>query len=839
MTTQQVVVPKYAHTPGLTRLAYSVDGRSLLTVGSNRLIRKFTVDSEDEPYSIEHHENDILGVATSRTHFATCSEDGTATLFSMRTNEMENMLVRQSLPIRDITFSPDGQWVAVAGDETTVKLINTTDITRIITLPAHRQGVKHVSFHPNGALLATSSIDGAIRVFSISSEEPELVKMIEGLTPSVESSQETSTKVAWHPDGRAFATQNKTRDIITVSRATWNIERSFASGHMGPINDFAWSPNGAYLATAGSDGKILVWDTQTQNIVEKHSYKNVLSVQWHPTQNSLSFTTNQGQMYTLPNIIPAKLDPPVGRSIYPSPLIRDPDAGEAVRLRQPTGESDASGLTKPYGQIKPGRDREVEFGSDIGEGNWIDDDDGAGYIPDLVPDNDSVDSPGWGRKRAIGPDFADDFASNKRRFVTVIKKMQHEAFQPGSTPWKNGRRYLALNSVGYIWTVEQDMHNTVTVSFFDRGVNREYHFTDHFLYDKACLTEEAALFANSGSDGQNSRIFFRQHGSLQDSWDLTFYDETVSSIALSATTVVVCSSRGYVRVFNLQGSPIRIYRQSTNAVVSCASWQDFVMIVRNQGDGSGGLIYSIENVKYDETFQKNDVVDIPFEGRLNSLFFSDDGDPCIYDSDGVLLVLMHWRSPLQAKWVPLLDTKAMGRNNPDESFWPLGVQESKFHCIILKGGEKCPYIPLPISSELDIRMPIYPDGPKLKEAATEGSNQNGQTDTMKLEEQYLRETVLLQLYKDAALAGSGGDDGLEDDQKDEISKRELGIDKTILQLLQIACRTGQHGKAYGLVGMIHKEQALQAANKIAQRYEMISLAEKVNRELEKRAGDFL
>ncbi|KAK9235116.1 WD40-repeat-containing domain protein [Lipomyces kononenkoae] len=828
MATQQIVVPKYAHTPGLTRLAYSVDGTALLTVGSNRLIRKFTVDSEDEPYSIEHHENDILGVATSRTHFATCSEDGTASLFSMTTNEMESMLVRQSLPIRDITFSPDGQWVAVAGDETTVKLVNTTDITRIITLPAHRQGVKHVAFHPNGALLATSSVDGAIRIFSISSEEPQLVKTIEGLSPPVELSDETCTKVAWHPDGRGFATQNKTRDIITISRGNWSIERSFASGHMGPINDFAWSPNGAYLATAGSDGKILIWDTQTQNIINKYSYKNVLCVQWHPNQNSLSFTTNQGQMYTLPHIIPAKLDLPFGRTIYPAPLINDPDARAAVKLAEITGD-DTTGFGKPYARLPLGSDHEHEYGiSEIEERNWIDDDDGAGYIPDLVEDNGSIDSPA--RKRGLS--FADDFASNKRRFVSVIKKMQHEAFQPGSTPWKNGRRYLALNSVGYIWTVEQDMHNTVTVSFFDRGLNREYHFTDHFLYDKASLTEHAALFANSGGDGQNGRVFFREHGSLQDSWDLTFHEESITSIALSATTVVVCSSKGYVRMFNLQGSPIRIYRQSMNSVVCCASWQDFVMIVRNQGDGSGGLVYSIENVKYDETFQKNDVVDVPFDSRLTSLFFSEDGDPCIYDSDGVLLVLLHWRSPLQAKWVPLLDTKVMGRNNPDESFWPLGVVQSKFQCIILKGGEKHPYIPLPISSELDIKIPIYPDTSKLKADAKEGSKL--QPDSLELEEQYLRDNVLLQLYKDSALSASGSEDGLEDDQKDEISRRELGIDKTILQLLHIACRTGQHGKAYGLLSMIYKQQALEAANKIAQRYQMTALAEKINRELEKR-----
>lgn len=62
-------------------------------------------------------------------------------------------------------------------------------------------------------------------------------------------------------------------------------------------------------------------------------------------------------------------------------------------------------------------------------------------------------------------------------------------------------------------------------------------------------------------------------------------------------------------------------------------------------------------------------------------------DPMIYDSDGVLLVLMHWRLPGQAKWVPLLDTRTMERlasGRKEESYWPVAVAQDKFHCIILK-----------------------------------------------------------------------------------------------------------------------------------------------------------
>ncbi|KAK7204795.1 WD40-repeat-containing domain protein [Myxozyma melibiosi] len=829
MAQPQHVVPKYAHTPGLTRVAYSADGRYLISVGANRLIRKFLVDSpDDEPINTEYHEKDITGIATSKTHFATCSEDGTASLFAVETSEVENMLMRQSMPFRDVTFSNDGQWIALAGDDTTVKLVNTKDITRTLSLTGHRQGVKHVSFHPNGALVTTASFDGTLRVFSISSEEPELVKTFDGLAASIKDElDEASIKVAWHPDGRVFATQNKTRDVITINRSTWEPERSFANGHMGAINDYAWSPNGAYLATAGSDAKILIWDTKSQNIVNKFNYRNIICVVWHPTKNEISFTSNMGQLYTIPGVVPEKLDMPFGKSIYPAPLINDPDAGGAVSSVKP-------GARGPIAMVPDEFDDDISNVDDLEEvqREWIEDDDGAGYIPDLVPDTDSFsDSP---RKRPYGL-ASDDLASNKRRFVTVMKGMQHEAFQPGSTPFINQRRYLAMTSIGYIWTVDQYEYNTVTVNFFDREKHREYHFTDHFRYDKACLTDDAALFAANDEDRAGSRLFFRSHGGLTDSWDLSFPNETIASIALSKTSVVVCSSKGYVRVFNLHGSPLRLYRQSSNPVVCCASHDDFLMVVRNQGDGSGKLMYTLENVKHDETLQKNDVVDIPYGATLRSLFFSEEGDPCIFDSEGVLLILMHWRQPLQAKWVPLLDTQAMGRDNPDESFWPLGVFENKFNCIILKGGEKNPSIPLPISSEIEIKLPVY-SALSTKSSEHDSAQQKDATDSMKLEERYLQESVLLQLYKDGVLASCGGDESLmDDDQRDELSRRELAIDKLVLQLLQVLCRRGGYdGKAYGLVKMIHKDNALRAASKIALRYEMTSLAEKINREIEKR-----
>lgn len=46
-----------------------------------------------------------------------------------------------------------------------------------------------------------------------------------------------------------------------------------------------------------------------------------------------------------------------------------------------------------------------------------------------------------------------------------------------------------LNLTGAVWTVDQETHHTVTVEFYDRELHRDFHFTDPYLYDKACLSE--------------------------------------------------------------------------------------------------------------------------------------------------------------------------------------------------------------------------------------------------------------------------------------------------------------------------------------------------------------
>lgn len=66
---------------------------------------------------------------------------------------------------------------------------------------------------------------------------------------------------------------------------------------------------------------------------------------------------------------------------------------------------------------------------------------------------------------------------------------------------------LGLNLTGAVWTVDQETHNTVTVEFYDRELHRDFHFTDPYMYDRACLSEFFAEYSDKPVSNKSRRTW--------------------------------------------------------------------------------------------------------------------------------------------------------------------------------------------------------------------------------------------------------------------------------------------------------------------------------------------
>ena len=221
------------------------------------------------------------------------------------------------------------------------------------TLREQPRAVKHVSFDKTGTQLAVSCTDGHLYMYKLDGDEPEMVNKVEGMIKSLEADAETSSKVLWHPDGRAFATPTAMRQIQVMSTADWERQRVFKTGHTADITAAAWSPNGALLATTSSDLSICLWDTKTQKQLKKLDdvKATILAMAWHPTENILSYTNNEGELFIHTDLVPDEHLPLLQKPTVSAPFFHDPSEGRA-------GVPQPAKLTNGNVQTLPGRPRQ-------------------------------------------------------------------------------------------------------------------------------------------------------------------------------------------------------------------------------------------------------------------------------------------------------------------------------------------------------------------------------------------------------------------------------------------------------------------------------------------------
>ncbi|CAA9963641.1 DNA polymerase alpha accessory factor Mcl1 [Pyrenophora teres f. maculata] len=875
MAADQRLRARQAHAPGPTYLAYTPDGKKLVTAGVDNYCRVFTTGSDDEPVTIDDCQENNTAVVAGNGFFITGSEDGTVSRFSLESAKFEEILVRTTLPVRDVALSSDGNWIAVGSDELSVNLVNTKD-TSMRTLRDQPRAVKHVSFDKTDNRLAVSCTDGHVYMYTLDGDQPEMVKRVEGMIKSMEADAESSSKVLWHPDGRAFATPTAMRQMQVMSTSDWERQRVFKTGHTADITAAAWSPNGALLVTTSSDLNLNLWDTKTQKVLKKYEdvKATILAMAWHPTENTLSYTNNEGELFIHTDIVPAEHISLLQKPTVSAPFFHDPSEGRA-------GVPAPAKLTSGNVQTLPGRPRQrsgtpdsledilgPEFQDDEAQedgdeemNDFVIDDDGAGYAPAITA----------AKKRTNGH-LADGIepASKRRAYSSALFRPQvHEPFQPGSTPWRGDRRLLCCSLTGYVETVSQEgERHTVSVKFYDEHTFRNFHFTDIFLYDKACLNENGTLFAcqpDSTGEGNTAMIYYRPHETwtTRTEWRTNLpTGESVTAIALSDSYVCVTTSTNYVRIYSLFGLPIRVYRQKSSPAVTCAAWRDYILTIGNgpiQNDLSTQLLYTIENIKHDIVYQDSDILALPPGTTLTSVFFSAEGDPYIYDSEGVLLTLLGWRNTGQARWVPMLDTKLLSRltgGGKEETYWPVGVASSpsedggigaKFHCMIIKGREQYPSAPVPHLSEFGFEIPLSSAIDKSKKAKKRRGDLSDMEDeddepapqTNEDKQQEHEQAFILSSTLHSQLSSTLLHTRPTASQKQALTTLEVAIDRALLQLLGLECLAGEdHGmKALEIVSLMRDANGkmLDLAGKVASRYGREVLGEKIRELAERKA----
>ncbi|MBI5930878.1 MAG: hypothetical protein HY862_16330 [Chloroflexi bacterium] len=187
--------------------------------------------------------------------------------------------------LTSLAWSPDSRRIALTVDYHLI----IWDLASGFTYNSQNEfSAVEAAWSPDGREIAIMLPDGSTRIIDGSSfkmlttlSRPEIVpiRMVYDPTDRIIAWSSDSTKFAYF--GNDFAAKTSTIVILNILDASSWILANFAANN---LREIAWSPIDAFLASAGTNSTVHVWDTNTREniaIFEAHT-DIVTSLDWSP-----------------------------------------------------------------------------------------------------------------------------------------------------------------------------------------------------------------------------------------------------------------------------------------------------------------------------------------------------------------------------------------------------------------------------------------------------------------------------------------------------------------------------------------------------------------------------
>jgi WD40 repeat protein len=265
----------------IRKVIFSLDSKQLATIKTDNSVVLWDIDGNQSAI-LEHNDN-VSSVIFSPVgqRFATLESTGRIHLWNLEGKSLTQFKVDEyELSDSQVAFSPDGQFLAVA--ENYVKggnpRVTLRDLqgNQVTEFKGHTSSVYHLTFSPDGKLLATASHDQTARLWDLQGNE----------VAEFAGHQHSVRRVVFSPNAKQIATAS-----WDGTARLWDLQGNqiaeFA-GHQGIIDDVSFSPDGKLLATSGDDRTARLWDLAGQQVAQFHQHLYGVEVDFSPNGELLA-----------------------------------------------------------------------------------------------------------------------------------------------------------------------------------------------------------------------------------------------------------------------------------------------------------------------------------------------------------------------------------------------------------------------------------------------------------------------------------------------------------------------------------------------------------------------
>ncbi len=306
------------HQERITQIKFSQDGKLIVSASGDKTV-KFWDNQGKLIYSFDDYPGQINSIAiNSKNHLLAIAHSQEIEILTVDIKSLEKSRILQKIAhngihIQDINFSPDGEIIASATSDNSVRIwqikknyhledksiksiatnpqksakisfaaagrdgkiyLKRRDNSLLKTLPGHKYPITAVHFSPDGKLLASASNDKTIKLWNI--ENYRLINTFKGHQKSVES-------ISFNPNGKLLISGSADKTV-----KLWNLTGEIIQTFTGPqdtISSVTFSHNGKMIAAGSYDKQIYLWKLDGTLLNKFTEHKQAISSVQFSTDN--------------------------------------------------------------------------------------------------------------------------------------------------------------------------------------------------------------------------------------------------------------------------------------------------------------------------------------------------------------------------------------------------------------------------------------------------------------------------------------------------------------------------------------------------------------------------